>query len=85
MDEGAEGPNRPEKDATRTTGAHEPATTGTGRLPETVGQYRILAKLGEGDVRTGQTLEHLVGLYEAWARPESAARYRAILEEMQTS
>ena len=44
----------------------------------------VEAKLGGGDSRTVQTVEHLVELYEAWSRPESAARYRAILEGMQS-
>jgi tetratricopeptide (TPR) repeat protein len=36
----------------------------------------LLADVGAGDDRTKQARAHLVALYEAWGKPETAAPYR---------
>jgi serine/threonine protein kinase/Tfp pilus assembly protein PilF len=47
-----------------------------------LGYEGVKAKLGKLDHRTARTVEHLVQLYEAWPRHETAARYRAIIDGM---
>ena len=38
--------------------------------------------LGSENVRTKRSLNHLVELYEAWEKPDEAARFRALLPEV---
>jgi serine/threonine-protein kinase len=45
------------------------------------GLARIEAGLGPDHDRTRQAVERLVALYEAWQKPEDAARYRARLDD----
>jgi tetratricopeptide (TPR) repeat protein len=43
----------------------------------------LAASMGEGDENTIGTVQSLVDLYQSWGKPQKAAEYRRIFEEIQ--